>query len=91
MLNKTTSLFLSGLNLVAAFTAVFPVAHATTVAEQTPTPITSLNQASLISIEQSWLRLPNSCKARSAAFDPIKVGIESIPQHVAALYAQTVA
>ena len=88
MLKKTTALVVSGLNFVAVFAAATPMANAgTTVA----TPVATINQASLSSIEKSWLNLPRSCKARMAAFDPIVVGQEAIPSHVIVLYAQTVA
>lgn len=91
MLKKTT-LVISGLNALAALVPTSnAAANAPALANQTAAPVAALNQASLQSIEKSWLSLPHMCKARNAAFDPIVVGREELPAEVQDLYAQTVA
>jgi hypothetical protein len=52
-----------------------------------PRSAAQLNQASLTSVEQSYLKIPRLCKARTAAFDPIVVGRETVPASVTAIHA----
>jgi len=88
MLKKTT-LVVTGLNALAALPVITP-ASAPALHAPTASPVSAINQASLIAIEKSWLALPRLCKARGAAFDPVVVGKEELPSDIANLYAQTV-
>jgi hypothetical protein len=50
-------------------------------------PITPavVNAASTKAIEGSWLRIPHLCKARHAAFDPVRTGEERASAEALAL------
>jgi hypothetical protein len=87
---KLTSLALAGLNALSQFAVgapspadtphVAPAANDATAAR--------VNLASRVAVEQTWLRVPQRCKDRSFAFDPVVVGEEAAPAGLQALHAQ---
>lgn len=92
--NSKTALF-TGANLVAnaavALMAASPsqASAQSTVAASQPQDTTAaqVNSASIASIEESFVRVPHLCKARTFAFDPIVVGSESVSNDVLAIHA----
>lgn len=71
--------------------ALASLAAPSAVANETPAPsdqkAAQINQASLTSVEQSYLKIPGMCKARNAAFDPIVVGREAVSASARAIHA----
>ncbi len=92
--NQVSSLILTGLNGLVYLGGTLNAAPASSPAAAPPqmdaTPLT-LRQASLTSIERSWLEMPRLCKARNAAFDPISVGQEILSPNAADIYARSLA
>ena len=49
--------------------------------------IEELNVASLKSIESTWLKVPNSCKARGFNASPVSLENKAISAHIQNIYA----
>lgn len=59
----------------------------TTHAATTDQEIEMLNVASLKSIESTWLKVPNTCKARAFNANPVPLKNKEIPSHIRNIYA----
>jgi hypothetical protein len=86
MIEKNSSRILVGaMNLLAVGSPMLAsqVSHASPADQK----IEKLNVASLRSIESTWLKVPNSCKARGFNASPISVENKAISAHVQNIYA----
>lgn len=86
MIEKNSARVLIGaMNLLAVGSPmlVSQVSHASTADQK----IEKLNVASLKSIESTWLKVPNACKARGFNASPVSLENKEIASHVQNIYA----
>jgi len=86
MIEKNGARILIGaMNLLAVGSPmlVSQVSHAVTTDQK----IEKLNVASLKSIESTWLKVPNACKARGFNANPVSLESKEIASHIQSIYA----
>ncbi len=73
------------LNLLAVGSPMLTsqVSHAANIEEKTQV----LNEASLKSIESTWLEVPNTCKARMFNASPVSLDNREVASHIQSIYA----
>lgn len=86
MIEKNSARMLIGaMNLLAVGSPllVSQVSYAATTNEK----IESLNVASLKSIESTWLKVPNTCKARGFNAHPVSLENKEMASHIHNIYS----
>lgn len=86
MIEKNSARFLIGaMNLLAVGSPMLAtqVSHAAIENQK----IEKLNVASLKSIESTWLKVPNACKARGFNASPVSLENKEISAHIQNIYA----
>ncbi len=86
-----TPSLLIGVNAAIAMLSAAP-AHAIATppsdeAAEAPTAFARANKLSVASMEASFLKVPGLCKARNAAFDPVRVTNEDVSSAALAVHA----
>lgn len=82
---NSTCVLIGAMNLLVVGSPLLrgQVSHAATVDQK----IEELNVASFKSIESTWLKVPNVCKARSFNTSPVFLENKEIPSHIQNIYA----
>lgn len=86
MIEKNSARVLIGaMNLLAVGSPMLvnQVSHAAAADQK----IEKLNVASLKSIESTWLKVPNACKARGFNANPVSLENKEIASHIQNIYA----
>lgn len=83
-MKRNLQLAINGAMALASLTSTAALADVTAPADQRAA---QLNQASLTSVEQSYLKIPKLCKAGNAAFEPAVVVGEIVSAPVLAIHA----
>jgi|GEM_PF-5396466 len=86
MIEKHSARVLIGaMNLLVVGSPMLPshVSHAATADQK----IEKLNIASIKSIESSWLKIPNACKARGFNASPATIENKVLSSHIQNIYA----
>ena len=83
---KTARVLVGAANILIAASPLVSshISHASTMETKT----TTLNLASLKSIESTWLKVPSACKARGFNADAAPVADSSVSQNILNLYSR---